>query len=356
MKTIHAGHRLINEPSPTKKIEQIARICYKSEDKICDGSDFKMIKSLVQRKHLAMLEHADVCIEVNEKTYCFMNTICKMLMEDTYDGKEPYRCYLRFSRYFPEVGEDGDFMPKRFLISGNMRAWLETFDMLDAAKALIPELCQVVVDAAGGSTGVLYQYDGYQQPVDEVHMLLYKFDENDVKAEVVTDFSKLSYEERMLHDTFTIMFCCDRGITHELVRMREHSFAQESTRYCNYSFDKHSNQISVIAPFFFEEGTEAYKVWKQAMEAAEYAYLRLTEDLKIPAQQARTVLPHSTKVDIAMTANLREWRHTFELRACDSTGPAHPQIAEIMRPCLRDMREIYRFAFGDLCTPDEINF
>ena len=109
-----------------------------------------------------------------------------------------------------------------------------------------------------------------------------------------------------------------------------------------------------MVPPFFEEGTEAYAEWEAAMKDSEKHYLHLTEDLKVPAQQARTVLPHSTKVDIAMTATLMEWRHIFNLRACDATGPCHPQMSEIMQPCFRDMREKYQFAFGDLFMKDEV--
>lgn len=349
MNTTTAGYRLIDEKSPTKKIEQIARICYKSEDKICEGSDFKMIKNLVERQHLAMLEHADVCVQVSDNVYYFMNTMCKKIMETVRDDKKAERCYLRFTNYAVISGSIEE--PQRWIISGNMRAWIETFTELEKMKALIPELCDAVTAAVGGTKGPLYQFIGHGG-VDPCYDYMYS--KYSVSINVVTDYSQLSYEERMIHETFTVLFTCDRGVTHELVRMRESSFAQESTRYCNYSLGKHGNQVSVIHPIFFEEGTEAYKEWQEAMEDAERHYLRLTQDLHIPAQQARTVLPHSTKVDIAMTANLREWRHIFELRACDSTGPCHPQMTEVMRPCFRDMREKYRFAFGDLYAPDEV--
>ena len=56
-----------------------------------------------------------------------------------------------------------------------------------------------------------------------------------------------------------------------------------------------------------------------------------------------------------MTANLREWRHIFNLRACDSTGPAHPQMKEVMIPCLKELRVgTYEFAFGDMVAADEV--
>lgn len=356
MNKVAAAHRLITEKSPTKKIEQIARVCYKSEDKIAKGTDFKMIRSLVSRKHMAMMEHADVCIEVDSVTYTFMEAMCNLITKHLRENdKESQRCYLRFSEYFVEcehVNEnESTYIPGRRLISGNMRAWAETFEELEKMECLMPELCEAVVNAAGGNMGALYQFYGHGSDVSN-HAIL-KNRETDIK--VIEDYNLLSKEERMLHETFSILFTCDRGVTHELVRMRECSFAQESTRYCNYGTQaNHGGQVTVINPFFFEDGTEAYYEWEQAMIDAEKHYLRLTQDLKVPAQQARTVLPHSTKVDIVMTANLREWRHIFELRACDSTGPCHPQMSEIMRPCLRDVREMYQFAFGDLVMPDEV--
>ena len=69
MKIIKAGYQVINEPSITKKIERIARICYKSEDKIGEGTDIKMINKLIKYQHTAMLEHGDFAIIVDEITY-----------------------------------------------------------------------------------------------------------------------------------------------------------------------------------------------------------------------------------------------------------------------------------------------
>ena len=141
---------------------------------------------------------------------------------------------------------------------------------------------------------------------------------------------------------------CWCGNTHEMVRMRDCSFAQESTRYCNYSNGKFGNEITVVKPVFFEEGSPAFDSWKTACSTAETQYNYMVNELGIPAQQARDVLPTSVKADIAMTANLQEWRHVFELRACDLTGPAHPQMKEVMCPLCVEMQEAYPFAFGDL--------
>ena len=67
----------------------------------------------------------------------------------------------------------------------------------------------------------------------------------------------------------TVKFTCDRGVSHEIVRHRLASYAQESTRYCNYSKDKFGNEITVIEPLFFEKGSLEYKIWEDTMKEIE---------------------------------------------------------------------------------------
>lgn len=77
-------------------------------------------------------------------------------------------------------------------------------------------------------------------------------------------------------------------MSHELVRHRIASYAQESTRYCNYSKDKFDNSVTFIRPFFFAEGTQDYETWVSAMSHAEKCYLHLIELGRAP-QEARSV-------------------------------------------------------------------
>jgi thymidylate synthase (FAD) len=82
--------------------------------------------------------------------------------------------------------------------------------------------------------------------------------------------SELSTEDEFLtHADVTVQFVVDRGISHELVRHRPASFAQESTRYCNYGKDKFGNQITFIIPEFFEVGSPEWVLWRTAMEECE---------------------------------------------------------------------------------------
>ena len=165
-----------------------------------------------------------------------------------------------------------------------------------------------------------------------------------------------SHHEAMLeHASMTVRFTVDRGVTHEIVRHRIASFAQESTRYCNYSNDKFGNEIAVIKPIFFEgdPSSEKFNEWYSAMLDAEKHYFRLLE-LRATPQEARTVLPNSLKAEIIVTANMREWRHFFSLRAAAVTGMPHPQMLEVSVPlfqqCMRAMPEL----FGDIQIPEEI--
>lgn len=140
---------------------------------------------------------------------------------------------------------------------------------------------------------------------------------------------------------------CWCGNSHEIVRHRLASYAQESTRYVNYSKDKYGAEITVIKPFFFEEGTLAYEEWKDSCEQAEASYMSLLSLGRSP-QEARDVLPNSTKTEIVITMNPREWRHFFKLRACGKSGKPHPQMLEIAVPMLNAFKAKLPELFEDL--------
>lgn len=130
------------------------------------------------------------------------------------------------------------------------------------------------------------------------------------------------------HAVASFLIITDRGITHEIVRHRLASFAQESTRYCNYSSDKFENQCSFIEPPNLTPFQKA--LWLVSCKEAEESYFKMTE-MGCSAQIARSVLPTCLKTEIVMTANLREWRHFITLRRAKA---AHPQIRPIARSIL----------------------
>lgn len=172
---------------------------------------------------------------------------------------------------------------------------------------------------------------------------------------MVKSLIKRGHEAMLEHYSFSVKFICDRGVSHELVRHRVASFAQESTRYCNYG---HEGEIMVILPLFFDTGmgvnsnSIVYEEWKQSCEVAERKYISLLEKGATP-QEARSVLPNSLKTEIVVTANLREWRHILSLRAVGTTGKPHPQMREVMIPLLEELKEKIPVIFDDLEVEDD---
>jgi thymidylate synthase (FAD) len=145
----------------------------------------------------------------------------------------------------------------------------------------------------------------------------------------------------------TVKFICDRGVSHEFVRHRVFSFAQESTRYCNYSKDKFNNCVTYIVPNWctnvnIEDYERNPKLMYNANGAltdneinflcglydTETRYLRLLENGWTP-QQARAVLPNSLKTELVMTGTIEQWKGFFKLR---DAGSVHPQAYELAHP------------------------
>jgi len=175
------------------------------------------------------------------------------------------------------------------------------------------------------------------------------------------------------HESLTVRFIVNRGFTHELVRHRLCAYSQESTRYCDYSKDSAGDHIQfIIPPCFYSLGLNRIEVrshdgldgliascglrsdisccvWMHAILNCEIAYKRLRKE-GLPPQTARGVLPIDLKTEIVHTANMREWRHIFSLRA---TKAAHPQMSEQMDELLCDMKNRIPVLFDDLHPSNE---
>lgn len=164
---------------------------------------------------------------------------------------------------------------------------------------------------------------------------------------MVASLIKSQHEAMLEHGSISVLFTVDRGVTHELVRHRLASFAQESTRYVNYSGDKFGSEITVIEPLFFVDRPDMYKLWKENCEAAEKTYMDMIKGGASP-QEARSILPNSVKADITVTANYREWRHILNLRAAGTTGKPHPQMQEIMIPLCKELQQRIPIIFDDI--------
>ena len=153
---------------------------------------------------------------------------------------------------------------------------------------------------------------------------------------------------------YTFRFTTDRGVSHELVRHRVFSFAQESTRYCNYSKDKFGKELTFIIPSWAKNRDEisythhfdveereklqedfgaSYGGFIHQLSLIEDEYLYQLEQGRTP-QEARQVLPNALKTEVCMTGFASDWRHFFDLRYFGTTGKPHPdmlQLATLMK-------------------------
>lgn len=192
------------------------------------------------------------------------------------------------------------------------------------------------------------------QHIERIGRICYKSedkitDDDESAKKFVAGLIKRGHEAMLEHSILTVLFVVDRGVSHEIVRHRMASFAQESTRYCNYTKGKFGGELTCIKPFTIEQDSLEYIDWCNAMYEAELDYNHMIA-CGVQPQIARSVLPNSLKTEIVMTANYREWRHFFWLRAADVTGPAHPQMHEVAQPLLDEVHSRIPIVFDDVWT------
>ena len=259
-------------------IEKAGRTCYKSEDKITYSSAEGFVKRLISAGHLAMVEHSNFVVR------CPADGWSSELLDDLIVAAGKY-LNVHISEEFICVG-------------GNLTAWYHR--IIDFYEGELP----------GVFTPVILRYgEIFGNPRN-------------------TGFSDIwvpcSCGEipKALH-RYSAKFICDRGVSHELVRHRPCSFAQESTRYVNYG----GKDMEFIEPAGFEGWADkAVQVFKETCHFAEYGYAEMLEDGLAP-QQARAVLPNALKTEIIVTADAAEWAHIKKLRTHPS---AHPDMVRVM--------------------------
>lgn len=284
-------------------IELAGRTCYKSAPGLSSTSAENFVRRLAGSGHLSVMEHGDMIFDVTDAKI-------GQYLEDS----------LRSMRY---VGKPAPMLTHtciggRHLVSGNMRAWMELFKSADlVSRYFIGHFDPAYTEGC---------YDADAQPDNRVRQLRY-IDLDDPA-------------ERRAHIRQTVRFIVDRGVSHEFVRHRVMSFSQESTRYCNYAKDKFGHEIAVIEPLYLVQGTDAYGAWRTACEEAERQYFAML-DLGCLPEEARAVLPTSTRTELIMTGTLGQWDHFFDLRARQVTGKAHPQAAEVAVPLMRETARRY---------------
>ena len=183
--------------------------------------------------------------------------------------------------------------------------------------------------------------------IEQVGRVCYKSEDKiteESAEKFVAGIIRRGHEAVIEHFNITVKFITDRGISHEIVRHRLASYAQESTRYCNYGQERFGNEIAVIKPLNIPNDGITFDIWERAVAKAEKEYFRLLE-VGCKPQTARSVLPTCTKTELMMTANLREWRHFIRLRG---EKDAHPDIWILAKDLLRQLKEQIPVVFDDL--------
>lgn len=197
-------------------------------------------------------------------------------------------------------------------------------------------------------------YQEMLEKIERIGRVCYKSEDKikDGSAETfIAGIIKRGHESVIEHESISVRFICDRGVSHEIVRHRIASYSQESTRYCNYSNEKFGEQITCIdiaSGFKYdlnkENDRKKYDVWINAISAAEKSYFKMME-LGATPQEARSVLPNSLKTEIVVTMNLRGWRNFFKLR---TSKAAHPQFREVACMLLQIFAQDYPVFFEDI--------
>ena len=163
----------------------------------------------------------------------------------------------------------------------------------------------------------------------------------------IDDLKYISEPTKYHEKRYTFRLTTSRSISHELVRHRTFSFAQESQRYCNYSKDKYGHEITFIKPSWYDETKipvfknsqtvieanmyqqdEVSQIFEKSLRDAEIYYLDLLNSGLKP-EEARVVLPNATKTEICMTGFRSDWEHFFNLRLYEETGKVHPDMKQL---------------------------
>lgn len=260
-----------------KHIELCGRNAYKSEDKITDDSAKIFVDKICKAKHGSVLEHGTVYLTVDGTSEHFLKIL---------------NFYNR-NNYSKETDNDYNIhgINTKYFITTNYRV-IKDNNRLDDLQYIC-------------------------EPTE--------------------------YHEKRI----SVRFVCSRAISHELVRHRVFTFTQESQRYCNYSKDKFNNNVIFIKPLWVQTEKEEFYGhiltntigcsnldlrYLMSLKEDENAYLDLL-DFGCKPEEAREVLPNSTKTDIIMTGFISDWKHFFELR-CSEAGAKnmHPEMDRLVSP------------------------
>ena len=272
------------EESTLKHIEACARICYRSEASKDTVGRNRFLHALNRKGHGSLFEHSQITVSLS-------SFFADQFVEYLFDSG--------MYRFF-----DMNYINRGNFIGGNLRCWLRAYadlgniELLGAVKSALPEF--------------LKEWD-----VEEVPSALLR------PEEVPTNIHRFAaYAE------------VDRGVLGEFTR-HDFGFSVESSRYCNYSKDKYSNEIDIIDQgtigFFPKKGDHneeaARMIWKEACQQSETSYLAMVQ--VAPPEIARQVLNMSLRTRMYISGIPLYWLNFFAMRM---PSTAQPNIRVIAAP------------------------
>lgn len=266
--------------SVCQRIDRCASVCYQRPPKPTEEDAEAFCRKLIERGHLPALEFATIHLTVP-----FWSSL---------DWREEKYLHVHHNRNSP-VG----------VVSGSIRAFMETDHGAHVGNFLASELPLFFAES--------------DLPRGFVHF---------------ASPDEIPWQ----HKHVAVSVICSRAISHQLVRHRPCSFLQESQRYCRYD-----DEVVFIRPewvsaeHFGEQPEFAGWAWERAMETAELRYQQMLKNGLTP-QQARAVLPESTKTELIMYASLPEWLHIFKMRC---SRAADSEIRRIMLPLREQFKTKY---------------
>lgn len=313
MKIIPPSFEILTEldrGSMAARLESCGRICYKSEARITEDSAGPFIRTVLKSGHNSVAEMAVCTIRVTLDT--------RSMVE---------RFYETLPKFLAVSAREKNVL----LITGSVRAFRELY-MEHATLKMVKGVTKFLAERTPIFFFDLLPKNGWPQ---QDGVLVEKLS--------LAEVDRLPADLLAKHRYLAVKLITNRAVTHEIVRHRPCSYLQESQRYCRYDKEQFGSEVTFIKPMFFEEGTQEYDLWRQAMLETEKLYLKLLTTSS--PQAARTVLPNSCKTEIIVYANLMEWFHIFKLR---TSMAAEPSMRELMVPLLAEFKKMFPAVFAGL--------
>lgn len=293
-----------------KQIEKAGRTCYKSEDKITEGSAEAFVQRMIESNHTAMLEHGTVYMKMTISSFTCENIL-----------KFPWYCDNKPTKLQEIFG----YVQSLFLFNPYSVVNIHYDKEKETTTMCITTNYRVIIENCW----------------------------DDIMNELICEPTEWHTPR------ITLKFTTNIGVTREGNRMRANSIAEESTRYCDYTKEKHGNgELNIVPPVWINEevgmlqtldesewmdyvntatsegrnpdefNCDAITWYGMALAFAQVAYRNLRR-LGWKPQQAREVLPLATKSDVVYTAFPHQWRHFFDLRLFGTTGIPHPNMKHV---------------------------